>query len=93
MGCLEMMDYEILLAEQTFQEGRAYIKQHFKEVYEVEPGYKLFDLYLIGMPPIWVGVDGEHLIFPYVKPCRGTFVVKVKGAAEIPNLRKKRRIM
>jgi hypothetical protein len=44
------------------------------------------------MPPIWVGVDGEHLIFPYVKPCRGTFVVKVKGAAEIPNLRKKRRI-
>jgi hypothetical protein len=45
------------------------------------------------MPPIWVGVDGEYVIFPYVKPCRGTFIVKVKGAEEIPHLRKKRRIL
>lgn len=54
MGCIELMDYEILLSNTSFKEGREFIKKNFREVYEVEPGYKLFDVYLIGVPPILV---------------------------------------
>jgi len=87
MGCIELMDYEILLSNVSFKEGREFIKRNFREVYEVEPGYKLFDVYLIGVPPILVGVEDEHVIFPYLKPCRGTFVLKMKGGEEIGRLR------
>jgi len=81
------MDYEILLSNVSFKEGREFIKGNFREVYEVEPGYKLFDIYLIGVPPILVGVEDDHVIFPYLKPCRGTFVLKMKGEEEIGRLR------
>jgi len=87
MGCIELMDYEILLSNVSFKEGREFIKGNFREVYEVEPGYKLFDIYLIGVPPILVGVEDDHVIFPYLKPCRGTFVLKMKGEEEIGRLR------
>ena len=54
---------------------------------EVEPRYKLFDVYLIGVPPILVGVEDDHVIFPYVKPCCGTFVLKMERGEEIERLR------
>ena len=87
MGCTELMDYEVLLSDISFKQGRDYIKANFEEVYEVKPGYKLFDIYLIGLPPILVGVAGDHIIFTYMKPCRGTFVLKIKGGEEIERLR------
>jgi hypothetical protein len=89
MGCIELMDYEILLSRISFKEGREFIKKNFKEVYEVEPGYKLFDVYLIGVPPITIAVEDESVIFPYVKPCHGTFVLKIEGEKEIELLRTK----
>ena len=88
MGCIELMGYEILLSNISFKEGREFIKSNFKDIYEVEPGYKLFDVYLIGVPPILIGVEDESVIFPYVKPCRGTFVLKMKGEKEIELLRR-----
>jgi len=84
------MDYEILLSHISFKEGREFIRRNFREVYEVEPGYKLFDVYLIGVPPILVGIEDDHVIFPYVKPCHGAFVLKIKGGEEIEKLRVKR---
>ena len=90
MGCIELMDYEILLSDISFKEGREYIKSNFKEVYEVEPGYKLFNIYLIGVPPILVGAEDTHVIFTYMKPCRGTFVLKIEGEKEIELLRRSR---
>lgn len=45
------------------------------------------DIYLIGVPPILVGVEDDHVIFPYLKPCRWTFVLKMKGGEEIVRLR------
>jgi hypothetical protein len=92
MGCIELMDYEILLSDITFKEGREFIRRNFKEVYEVEPGYKLFDVYLIGIPPIFVGVEDGYLIFPYVKPCHGTFVLKIKDGEDIGRLIKRKRV-
>jgi hypothetical protein len=87
MGCLEALKPEILLSQASFREAREYIKKHLREYHEVEPGYKIFDVHIIGVAPLYVGVEGEHLIFPYTKPCHGTFVVKVPGGEEIARLR------
>ena len=81
------MDYEIILSNISFKEGRDYIKNNIKEVYEVKPGYKLFGIYLIGIPPIFVGIEGDYVIFPYIKPCHGAFVLKMKGVEELERLR------
>jgi len=93
MGCIELMDYKVLLSNISFKEGREFIKGNFKEVYEIEPGYKLFDVYLIGVPPIFVGVEDGNVIFPYVKPCHGTFVLKIEDEEEIDRLRTKQRVV
>ena len=92
MGCIELMEYEILLADSTYKEGREFIRWNFKAVYEVEPGYKLFDVYLIGVPPIFIGVEDKYVIFPYIKPCHGTFILKIKDGEEIGRLIKKKRV-
>lgn len=90
MGCVEALDYEIILKNCSFKEYRAYIKKHYQEYYEVMPGYKIFDLALIGVPPIPIGVDGDYVIFPYTKPCHGTFVLRVEGKEEIQKLRSRK---
>jgi hypothetical protein len=86
MGCIELMDYEILLSRISFKQGSEYIKKNFQKVYEVEPGYKLFDVYLIGVPPILVATEDNYVIFPYIKPCHGTFILKIEGAEEVERL-------
>ena len=93
MGCIELMDYKILLSRTSFKEGREYIQKNFKDVYEVEPGYKLFDVYLIGVPPIFIGAEGNCVIFPYVKPCHGTFVLKIEDEGEVKRLVKEKRVV
>lgn len=87
MGCIEEMSYEILLGNTSFKECADFIKENYREIYYVPPGYKIFDVYLIGVPPIPLGVDDDFVILPYIKPCHGSFVLKVPGAEEIKNLR------
>ena len=82
MGCLEKLPYEVILRQVSFKECREYIRRHFSEKYDVQPGYRIFDIYLIGVPPIAIGVDGNDIIFPYTKPCYGTFLVRVNNARE-----------
>jgi hypothetical protein len=84
------MNCEVLLSHCSFPEVREFMKKHFTEIYEVKPGYKLFDSYLIGVPPIPIGVEGDNIIFPYTKPCHGTFVLKAEGKEEIARLRKQK---
>ena len=81
------MKPEIILSQSSFKEAREYIKKNVREFYEVEPGYKIHDVHIIGVPPLYVGIEGENLIFPYTKPCHGTFVVKVPGSEDIARLR------
>ncbi|MDD3069589.1 DUF1894 domain-containing protein [Methanoculleus horonobensis] len=87
MGCLEALKPEVILSQASFKEAREYIKKNVREYHEVEPGYKIHDVHIIGVPPLYVGIEGENLIFPYTKPCHGTFVVKVAGGEEIARLR------
>jgi len=90
LSCIEELKYEILLSQCSFKEAREYIKKSFKEVHEVPPGYRIFNVHLIGVPPLLVGVEDEKVVFPYTKPCYGTFVLRIEGKEEIARLRSKR---
>jgi hypothetical protein len=82
------MKYKLYLERTSFKEARAYIEKNSEEVYYVDPGYKLFkDYYLIGVPPVAIGVRGKELIFTYVKPCHGAFVMGLDSEEEIARLR------
>jgi hypothetical protein len=43
--------------------------------------------YLIGVSPIPIAVDGDDVILPYIKPCHGSFVLKIPGKEEAARLR------
>jgi len=81
------MNYEVLLSQCTFREAREYIRKRCREVHEVAPGYRIADIHLIGVPPLLVGVDGDTIVFPYTKPCHGTFVIRAGSGEEAARLR------
>ncbi|MDP2844719.1 MAG: DUF1894 domain-containing protein [Candidatus Methanoperedens sp.] len=87
MSCIDERNYEILLPSSSIKECAEYIKRNFKEIYYVRQGYRIFDTYLIGKTPIPVAVEGDDVIMPYVKPCYGSFVLRIKGKAEVERLR------
>ena len=90
MSCFDKIKYEVLRESLSFKEAREFIEKCSDEVHYVEPGFKIFgDCYLIGVPPIAVGIKGSDLIFPIVKPRLGTFVVKAKAKGEIKRLQQK----
>ena len=92
MSCIEQMKYDLLLERISFKEAREYIEKNSDEVYYINPGYRIFkDYYVIGVPPVAIGAKGEDLIFTYVKPCHGTFVMKIKSPEEIERLRENER--
>ena len=86
-GCVEAMNYEILMRDASFKESRDYIRQNFKEYIDVQPGFKIFDVHLIGVPPIAIGLEADFIVFPYTKPCHGTFLLRVEDTAEAARLR------
>ena len=65
MGCVEDLKSEILIRDASLREYREYVRSHFSEWIDVEPGFKIFDVHVIGVPPIAVGLDGDFVIFPY----------------------------
>ncbi len=87
MGCIEQLPYEVLLSGISFSESRKYIEEHYTEIYFVDPGFKIFDKYIIGVPPIALALDGDTVIFPFTKPCYGTFLLKVPEAEEATRIR------
>lgn len=91
MSCIEQMKYTILLERISFKEAREYIEKNSDEVYYVSPGYKIFkDYYIIGVPPIAVGAKGNALIFPYTKPCHGSFVLSIENEDSIKEINRLR---
>lgn len=89
MGCIENLQYEMILPlGASFKECREYVEKNYAEFWYVDPGYKLFDEYIIGLPPIALGIDGSRIIFPYTKPCHGTYLLAVEDADEAARVRK-----
>lgn len=91
MGCVEDLGYEVLKSGVTFKESREFIEEHCSEVYYVNPGFKIFEKCLIGVPPIAIGLEGPVVILPYTKPCYGTYILRVESAEEAGALRVKGR--
>ncbi len=90
MSCIEQMKYKLYLERTSFKEAREYIEKNSDEVYYVDPGYKIFkDYYIIGVPPVAMGVKGKEMLFTYVKPCHGTFVMALESEEEINRLRER----
>ena len=88
MSCVEQMKYKLYLERISFKEARDYIEKNSEEVYYVDPGYKIFkDYYIIGVPPVAMGVRGKEMLFTFVKPCHGTFVMGIDSEEEIARLR------
>lgn len=91
MSCIEQMKYTILLERISFKEAKDYIEKNSDEVFYVSPGYKIFkDYYIIGIPPIAVGAKGTALVFPYTKPCHGSFVLSIGGEDSIKEIERLR---
>ncbi|MDI9394141.1 MAG: DUF1894 domain-containing protein [Euryarchaeota archaeon] len=91
MSCIEQMKYTILLDRISFKEAREYIETNSDEVYYVSPGYKIFkDYYIIGVPPIAMGSKGNALVFPYTKPCHGSFVLSIENEDSIKEINRLR---
>ncbi|MFQ6072376.1 MAG: DUF1894 domain-containing protein [Methanosarcinales archaeon] len=91
MTCINDLQYEILLAQKSIKECIDYIKKNIKEIYYVEPGYKVKGLILIGSSQIPIGINGNSIIFPFIKPCMGAYVLKIISASdEIKKLKNSR---
>jgi hypothetical protein len=91
MGCIESLKYEIILRNASFKECRDHIREHYKEFRELPIGGKIFDSYIIGQPPVLIGLDGDDVILPYTKPCHGTFLLRIPSAEEAARLRKQKK--
>lgn len=87
MGCIEELTYEILAKGLSFPESRQFIEKKYPEVFHIMPGTKLFGDPLIGPPPIAIGIEDNAVIFPYVKPCHGTFLLRIEGQEEAARVR------
>ena len=72
----------------SFKECREYVERNYSDVRYVDPGYKLFDEYLIGLPPLAIGLSGADVVFPYTKPCHGTYLLVVTDADEATRVRR-----
>ena len=58
MGCIESLKYEIILKNVSFSECRDYIRENCAEFRELPIGEKIFDSYVVGQPPVLVGIEG-----------------------------------
>jgi len=81
MGCLEDLPYDVILSNISITEASKHLEQ-YSEYYDVESGFKIAGVRLIGNPTVRIAIDGDTLIFPFTKPCLGTFLVRVNLAGE-----------
>jgi len=82
------LNYDILLSRVTFKECSRFISSNYDEYYKVQPGYHMMNVFIIGVPPIYMAVDGDNIIFPYTKPCHGTFLLTISSPEEVEKIKK-----
>lgn len=91
MACIESLKYEIILQGASFAECRKYVEEHCSEHVTVNPGFKIFEKAIIGVPPVLIGLDGDVITFPYTKPCYGTYLLRTENQAEAARMRSLRK--
>ena len=88
-SCTKNIPYEILLSGVTPTQSEKYIKENSDKVFHVPGGYHIRGMKLIGSEKIPVGVKDKDLLFQFIKPCFGIFVLKMTDAQdEIDKLQK-----
>jgi hypothetical protein len=87
VACIDELNKEILLSAASFKECREYVEKHYTEIYYVDPGYKIFDKHIIGVPPIAIGIEQDFITFPFTKPCYGTYLLRVQDRDEVTRVK------
>lgn len=82
MACISDLPYEIVLSGVTPGQSEKYIKENSDEVFYVPGGYKLLGVTLRGSSAIPVGIKDSDIIFQFVKPCSGLFVLRIRNEPE-----------
>lgn len=82
MSCIDEIPYEILLSRVTPKQCGEFVKKNTDEMYHVPGGYKIRGVPLVGGTAIPVGISGSDLIFQFVKPCSGLYVLKISEAQD-----------
>ncbi len=85
MPCLNDYDYEVLLQHITYAQAEEFIRDKYWEVYYFEPGFRVLGLRLLGDTAVPVAIESgpeDMLVFPYTKPCMGTFVLRFGDVAD-----------
>ncbi|WP_370573002.1 DUF1894 domain-containing protein [Methanomethylovorans sp.] len=88
-SCTKDIPYEILLSGVTPAQSEKYIKENSDKIFHVPGGYHIRGMKLIGSDKIPVGAKGKDLMFQFIKPCFGVFVLKITDVQdEIDKLQK-----
>lgn len=81
-SCTKDMPYEVLTSGVTLTQSEKYIKDNSDRIFHVPGGYSIKGMKLIGSDKIPVGVKGNDLIFQFIKPCFGLFILKMTDVQE-----------
>lgn len=81
MVCLSEYNFEILLKNATPKECENFVKELSEEAYLIPGGYTIKGIILMGAT-VPVGFSGDNILFQYIKPCFGLFVIRMKNEAE-----------
>lgn len=81
MVCLKEYDFEILLKNATLKECENFVVEHSDDAYLIPGGYKVKGILLLGTD-IPVGFSGNEIIFRFIKPCFGLFIIRMKIEVE-----------
>ncbi len=87
MACIESLKYDVILQGASFAECRDYVKAHCSEFVTVNPGLRIFEKAIIGVPPVLIGLDGDMITFPFTKPCYGTYLLRTENPDEAARIR------
>ncbi|MGP8321159.1 MAG: DUF1894 domain-containing protein [Methanosarcinaceae archaeon] len=82
MSCINEITDEIMLSNATPKQCEDFVKKNTDEMFNVPAGYKVRGVALMGKNTIPVGISGSDIIFQFVKPCRGFYVLKIKDAQD-----------
>ena len=82
MTCIDEIPYNIMLSHATQKQCAEFVKKNTDEIYYVPGGYTIRGVPLVGGNAIPVGVSGKNLIFQFVKPCSGLYVLKIEDAQD-----------
>jgi len=81
MVCLSEYKLEVLLKNAAPKECENFIREHSEEMYLVPGGFTIKGIFLLGTA-IPVGFSGDAILFQFIKPCFGLFVIRMKNESE-----------